>query len=98
MARVALVSAISWVNTATTQGPCVGGDHDAVRLVLGHAELGLQHAHDELARREVVVDEDHLVQAAGGPPWARFWCAAWSVSLVMGDPDCAAAAQVAGCP
>ena len=64
MARVALVSATSLVNTATTQTPrAVRGDHDLVGLILGHAEFRLQHRDDEFARREIVVDEDDLVQA-----------------------------------
>src|SRR6266849_6751453 len=41
----------------------VRGDHDLVGLVLGHAEFRLQHRDDKFARREVVVDEDDLVQA-----------------------------------
>jgi hypothetical protein len=40
----------------------VRGDHDLVGLVLGHAEFRLQDRDDEFARREVVVDEDDLVQ------------------------------------
>lgn len=38
------------------------GDHHPVALVLGQAELGLEHADDELARREIVIEQDHLVQ------------------------------------
>src|SRR6266550_1988245 len=41
----------------------VRGDHDLVGLVLSHAEFRLQHRHDKFAGREVVVDEDDLVQA-----------------------------------
>jgi adenylate cyclase len=41
----------------------VRGDHDLVRLVLGHAEFRLQDGDDEFARREVVIDQDDLVQA-----------------------------------
>jgi hypothetical protein len=39
------------------------GDHHLVGLILGHAEFGLQHRDDEFARREVVIDQDDLVQA-----------------------------------
>src|SRR5882762_5825462 len=53
----------------------VRGDHDLVGLVLGHAEFRLQHRDDEFARREIVIDEDDLVQA--GPfdlgPDPGFW-------------------------
>jgi hypothetical protein len=38
-------------------------DHDLVGLVLGHPKFSLQHHDDELARREVIVDQDNLVQA-----------------------------------
>ena len=38
------------------------GDHDLVRLVLGHSELRLQDRDDEFARRVVVVEKDDLVQ------------------------------------
>ena len=38
------------------------GEHDFVGLILGHPELGLQHRDHEVARRVVVVDQDHLVQ------------------------------------
>src|SRR5258707_9560682 len=38
-------------------------DHDLVGLVLGHSEFRLQDGDDKFAGREVVVDEDDLVQA-----------------------------------
>src|SRR5215831_747802 len=38
-------------------------DHDLVGLVLGHPEFRLEHGDDELARRIVVIEQDHLVQA-----------------------------------
>src|SRR5947208_7226554 len=41
----------------------VRGDHDLVGLILDHAEFGLQHREDEFERREIVVDEDDLVEA-----------------------------------
>src|ERR1700682_2939450 len=41
----------------------VRGDHDLVGLVLGHAEFRLQDRDHKFAGREVVVDEDDLVQA-----------------------------------
>src|SRR5262245_1274713 len=37
--------------------------HDAICLIFAHAEFALEHGHDELARRVVVVEEDHLMQA-----------------------------------
>src|SRR5271170_7203073 len=37
--------------------------HHAVGLILAETELRLQHHHDELARRIIVVQQDHLVQA-----------------------------------
>lgn len=40
----------------------VRGDHDAVGLIVRHAELGLEHPHDELARREIVIEQDHPVE------------------------------------
>src|SRR6476620_10800876 len=38
------------------------GDHDAVRLVLAELELALEHRDDEFPRREIVIDEDDLVE------------------------------------
>lgn len=38
------------------------GDHDAIRLIFRDPELGLEHPHDELARREIVIEQDHLVK------------------------------------
>src|SRR6516162_10933117 len=40
----------------------VRGDHDLVRLVLGHSEFRLQYRDDEFARRVVVIEKDDLVQ------------------------------------
>ena len=37
--------------------------HHRKRAGLGQAELALEHAGDEVARREIVVHQDHLVQA-----------------------------------
>ena len=64
VARVALVSATSLVKTATTQTPrrcAVIMTLWAWSSVMRNSRL--QHRGDEVARREVVVDEDHLVQA-----------------------------------
>jgi hypothetical protein len=41
----------------------VRGHHDAIGLVLAHVEDHHQHANDEFARRVVVVEQDHLVEA-----------------------------------
>ncbi len=38
-------------------------DHDLVGLLLGHAEFPLQDADHEVARGEIVIDQDDLVQA-----------------------------------
>ena len=38
------------------------GDHHLVGALLAHAELGLEHHDDEVARRVVVIDQDDLVQ------------------------------------
>src|SRR4051794_15369724 len=38
-------------------------DHHLVGLILSHAKLGLQHRDDEFARREIVIDQDDLVQS-----------------------------------
>lgn len=40
----------------------VRGDHDAVGLVFGDAELGLEHANHKLARRVIIIEQDHLVE------------------------------------
>ena len=39
------------------------GDHHPIGLILAHAEFRLEHRDDEFAGREIVVDEDHLMQA-----------------------------------
>ena len=64
VARVALVSAMSLrIDGDDADAAPVRGDHHAVRLVLAHAELRLEHGDHEFARREVVVDENDLVEA-----------------------------------
>src|SRR5712675_289628 len=40
----------------------VGRHHHAIGLVLAHVEHRHQHGDDELTRRVVVVDQDHLVE------------------------------------
>ena len=52
--------------------PCVDGDdtsaasmsghHHSQRLILAHAEFRLQNHDDELAGREVIIDEDDFMQ------------------------------------
>src|SRR5258708_5673561 len=51
----------------------VRGDHDLVGLILGHAEFRLQDRDDEFPRREVVVDQDDLVQAGAPGLWLYLW-------------------------
>ena len=46
------------------------GHHHPIGLILVHAEHRLEHLHDELARRIVVVKQDHFVERRT----LSFWC------------------------
>ena len=51
--------------------------HHPIGLVLVHAEHRLEHLHDELARRVVVVEQDHFVERRA----LRLECAPWCAAL-----------------
>src|SRR5439155_27151513 len=45
-----------------TDATCVCRDHYTMRLILAELEFTLEHGHHELARREIVIDQDDLVE------------------------------------